>query len=252
MSDFFGDDFTAELKAYFLNSLVTETGKFIDLIDNQTWKNIASETAEQFTSWAVDAKTNEYICLSDWLTERAKGLHEDKDILIDHLKNLRAYAQSLLETKIDSPELAAKFTGAVFESEEISYLHCRSGFQDFALPLLNVIEITPSLPTFALPERRKGIAGLIAFRGEAIPVIDLQEYGFADLGGKSYYFIVCHVDSVLFALQVTETDDLLRMTNKDMQLGGDSKNPSFSSLSKGFFHWENRNIMVLDLEKLVA
>lgn len=252
MSDFFSDDFTAELKSYFLNSLIGEGQKFLDLIDDQTWKNIADETAEQFNSWSIDAKTNEYIYLSDWLAERVPDLSDSKEVLIEQIKNLRAYAQSLLELKSDSPELAARFAGTIRESEDVSYLHCRNGSQDFAVPLLNVIEISPSLPTFALPERKPGLAGLIAYRGEAIPVINLQEYGFADLGSKSYYFIVCDVNSVRFALQVTETDDLLRLASKDLQLAGDSKSPSFTNLSKGFFNRENRNIMILDLEKLVA
>lgn len=252
MSDFFSDDFTAELKAYFLNSLVTEGEKLLDLIDDQTWKSIANETKEHFDAWAVDAKTNEYIYLSGWLTERTMDLSSSQEHLIDTLKSLRSYAQALLDLKTDSPDLAANFAGAVYEAEEINYLHCRNGAQDFALPLLNVIEITPALPIYSIPENKRSIAGLIAFRGEAVPVIDLESYGFASLGDKSYYFIICEINSVRFALKVTETDDLMRMASKDLQLINESKNPSFTNLSKGFFNWENRNIMVLDIEKLVA
>lgn len=252
MSDFFSDDFTAELKAYFLNSLITEGDKFLDLVDDQTWKSIALEVKEHFDSWAVDAKTNEYSFLSAWLNENAASLSESKETLLDQLQNLKAYAQSLIDTKSDSPELSTKFAGAIRETVEISYLHCRNGLQDFALPLLNVIEITPSLPSFDLPESRKGIAGLIAFRGEAIPVISLQDYGFADLGEKSYYFVICHIDSIRFALQVTETDDLMQIKSQDLQLVDDTKSSSFTNLSKGFFNKNNCNIMVLDLKKLVA
>ncbi len=101
MSDFFGDDFTAELKAYFLDSLIKESDKFIDLIEDSLWKRIRSEVCEQTQAWAVDAKTNEFHHLKEWLegfTDRANNLSDAQD-LIKALKSLKSYAEALLKEK---------------------------------------------------------------------------------------------------------------------------------------------------------
>ena len=69
MSDFFGDDFTAELRGYFLDILSKEADRFIDLIDDQKWLKLVEEINEQMTSWIVDAKTNEFDSLALWFQE---------------------------------------------------------------------------------------------------------------------------------------------------------------------------------------
>ena len=84
MSDFFGDDFTAELKSYFLESLNKEADKFLDLIDDSNWQKIRSEFADHCLSWAADARTNEFTYLGQWLdvfNERSEIFNESKDVL---------------------------------------------------------------------------------------------------------------------------------------------------------------------------
>ncbi|WII70709.1 chemotaxis protein CheW [Bdellovibrio sp. 22V] len=244
MSDFFSDDFTAELKAYFLDSLIKETEKFIDLIDESLWKRIRSEVAEQCQAWAVDAKTNEFEFLAAWIEgfeERTSSISAPRD-LIKILHALKEYAEALLVEKKDSAELASRFAVISHSNQEALFLHCKTGATSFAIPILSVVEISGKLPLFALPEQKLGILGVVPFRGEAIPVINLQDHGFASFENKNTYFVICEFQGVRFSLQVTETDDLIALRESELQNVDD----------KQFFIKANKSIMILNLEKLVA
>ncbi len=253
MSDFFGDDFTAELKAYFLTSVVSGTENFIDLIDAKMWKRIRDEVVEQAQAWAVDAKTNEFAFFAAWLQDfdaRTKELAEPQD-LSKALLALKEYASILIVEKTDSEDLARKFSQVAQNSHEVLFLHCKSGPQEFAVPLLNVVEISAHLPLYGLPEKRFGLLGVVPFRGEALPVVNLQDHGFRPVGEENVFYLICEHAQNRFCLQVTATEDLLNLKESDLQeVDGQTILPK--NLIKKFFIHQSRSVMILDLEKLAA
>lgn len=253
MSDFFGDDFTAELKSYFLNAVITGTENFIDLVDAKIWKRIRDEAAEQTQAWSVDAKTNEFLFFAVWLEEfnaRTREFTESAD-LIKALHALREYASTLLIEKVDSQELVRKFLQVAQSSHEVMFLHCKSGSQEFAVPLLNVVEISAHLPLYNMPEKKPGILGIVPYRGDALPVVSLQEHGFRPLGNENFFYLVCEHSQNRFCIQVTATEDLLNLKESDLQ-EIEKQNILSTNLVKKFFIHQSRSVMVLDLEKLVA
>lgn len=254
MSDFFGDDFTAELKAYFLGSLLKEADNFIDLIDNSTWKRIRSEFCESTASFAADAKTNEFMNLAVWLEsfpQKAKVFEEPQE-LIKAIKTFKAYVENLVADKNDTPEMAAKYVLSEQNLREIILLHCYHGQQEFAIPLLNVIEISNYRPRYALPEPTPGISGVIPYRGEALPVIDLVGHGFTSSHTGEPCFVICEHNGKRFSLEVTKTEDLINLKEADLQNFEEGSSVIPVSFVRQFFIKENRGVMVLDLEKLVA
>lgn len=254
MSDFFSDDFTAELKSYFLNSVISGVENFIDLVDAKIWKRIRNESAEQALAWSVDAKTNEFHFLAAWLEEfdsRTKDLAEPAD-LIKALQALKEYAAALLVEKTDTMDLARKFSQVAQNSHEVIFLHCKSGPQEFAVPLLSVIEISAHLPIFGMPEKKFGILGVVPFRGDALPVINLQDHGFKSVGAENVFYLVCEHAQNRFCLQVTATEDLLNLKESDLQEVQETNILPANNLVTKFFIHESRSVMILDLEKLVA
>lgn len=252
MSDFFSDDFTAELRSYFLNSIVNETQDFLDLIDTKIWKRISAEANEKAQAWAVDAKTNEFLFLTEWLSnfgERTQDLHEAAD-LKKVLEALKDYATTLL-TQPDSADLANKFSQVAQNTHEILFLHCKSGPQEFAIPILNVVEICSGLPLYPLPDQKFGILGVVPFRGEALPVVNLQDHGFRPTGSENIFYLICEHLQSRFGLQVTGTEDLLNIKETDLQDVGESSVLSKNLIKKFFLH-NSRSVMILDIEKLVA
>ncbi|AFY00262.1 chemotaxis protein CheW [Bdellovibrio bacteriovorus] len=254
MSDFFGDDFTAELKAYFLDSVIKEIDKFIDLTDEKLWRRILSEVSEQTRAWAVDAKTNEFLHLAAWLEgfdEKSRNL-EGAAELIKALKTLKGYIEALGVDKTDTADLATRFALNAQNLREILLLHCRSGAQEFAVPILSVIEISGKLPLFDLPERKEGLLGVIPFRGEAVPVVNLQDHGFARMDADNFFYVICEEQGVRFCLQVTDTEDMISVKEADLQNFENQSTMMSANFVHQFFIKDRRSIMVLDLEKLVA
>lgn len=254
MSDFFGDDFTAELKSYFLNSIILEVDKFIDLTDESLWRRIHSEVCEQTRAWAVDARTNEYQHLAQWLEsfeEKSRNIQEATE-LVRALKTAKAYVEALLQEKTDSADLAAHFVMSAQNLREIQLLHCRAGKHEFAVPILSVIEISTGLSIYSLPQRKEGILGVIPYRGEAVPVVNLQDYGFAVASDEKSCFLICEQQGVRFSLQITRTEDMLSLKESELQCMEKSASMISVPFAQKFFIRDERSVMVLDLNKLVA
>lgn len=254
MSDFFGDDFTAELKGYFLDATLKEIEKFLDLVDESTMKRVRVEVREQAASWAVDAKTNEFQSLSEWIEQFVEKIDvlDTPENLHKALSLLKKYFESLQVDKKDSPELAAQFALVAQSNKESLYLHCKSGAQEFVVPIENVLEISGTLPIHALPDRRPGLSGVIPFRGEALPVYNFDEYGFEKQNAKQFFYVICEFEGARFSLQVTETDELLSLKDRELQNLEESSTMIMVPFIRNFFIKDKRSVMVLDLEKLVA
>lgn len=254
MSDFFGDDFTAELKSYFLDSVTKEVDKFIDLTDEKLWQRILSELVEQTKAWAVDAKTNEFHHLALWMEsfdEKSRTLEGAAD-LIKALKTLKAYVDALGLEKSDSAEISARFAFNAQNLREMQLLHCRSGQQEFAVPILSVIEISGKLPLFTLPDKRHGVLGVIPYRGDAVPVVSLADHGFCQIDTENFYYVICESQGIRFSLQVTHTEDLINLKETDLQNFEKQSTMISADFVHQFFIKDSRSIMVLDIEKMVA
>lgn len=252
--DFFGDDFTVELKKYFLESLPPEIEKFQDLLDDKTFKRVLPEVREQLTAWVVDAKTNEFLSLAKWLEsfiERTQELKDFEDLLAA-LNLFQSYIAGLIEGQKDSDEYAAQFAFTAVGRQDSLYLHCKMGVQDFVIPIQSVIEISGPLPLFPLPEKQMGLLGIVPFRGEALPVFDLTEFGFQKIDCDFYYYVICEFENSRFAVQVSETDELLSVNDKELQARDVSTSLSTANFIQSFFIRDQKSLMVLDLEKLVA
>jgi purine-binding chemotaxis protein CheW len=254
MSDFFGDDFTAELKGYFLDSLSKDLENFVDLIDASTWIRIRSEIAEVLPSWAVDARTNEFSFFADWmesLQNLLKQFNSDQEFK-KSLKTFREYLNELVETKKDAENYLTKYSLSSAVQGENQFLHCRCNQQEFVIPIGNVVEVSSGLKVFPLPEKRQGLTGMVPFRGDAIPVLNLQEYGFQDFEGKRTYFVICEFKNSKLALQVSETDDIVTLKDQQLQIIEQGSSFTTAPFIKSFYVQDGRNIMVIDLEVMTA
>ncbi|MDG0816979.1 chemotaxis protein CheW [Bdellovibrio svalbardensis] len=254
MSDFFGDDFTAELKGYYLTSLNAELEKFADLLDDSTLKRVRAEIREQCQNWIVDAKSNEFEYLSAWF----QGFLDKLDVfatpedLVQALRTAKKYVDNLQETKKDSPEYGVQFALTAELQGESLYLRCKVAGQEFVVPIKYVVEISGALPLYPLPEKREGLLGVIPFRGDALPVVSLQDYGFQKNEKTQFLYVICEFEGTRFSLQVAETDELMSVCDKDLQSIESSSVIISVPFIRNFFIKDQRSVMVLDIERLVA
>jgi len=254
MSDFFGDDFTAELKSYFLDSLTKEVEKFSDLVDESTCRRVVSELDQEIQTWKADSETNEFQFLAAWLLEFKNYLPEVAEAaqLSAALERLKAYLASLSVSKVDSLELSQSYSLQKGSTAKKQFLHCRAGNQEFVVPVMSVVEIISERKVSPIPLTKEHLAGVIPYRGEAVPVYNLEYFGFQRVENLKTYFVICELDGLSFALQVTDTDELMTLEGQDLQEVGEGASLLRAPFVSHFFVRDNRNIMILNLEKLVA
>ncbi len=254
MSDIFGDDFTEELKKYYLSALATDVQKFIGLLDEATWKRIKSELQDAIPSWIVDARTNEFEHIADWMVRLLEYITNatSSEAIISYLEVVMKYVQNLILTLKDSAEFPTIYNLNREMQGHSFYLHCKVFDQEFVIPIRNVVEVIPTLPVYSIPQRHVGILGVISFRGDAIPVFNWWDFGFMENEGKPFLYVICEFEGTKFSLQVTEADDLVKVNDKDLQTIESTSIMQEVPFVKNFFIRESQSVMVLDIEMLVA
>jgi chemotaxis-related protein WspB len=55
----------------------------------------------------------------------------------------------------------------------VHVLHLRVGDERYALPTASVVEVVPAVPLRRVPGTPEAVAGLLAYRGRVVPVVDL-------------------------------------------------------------------------------
>ncbi len=103
-----------------------------------------------------------------------------------------------------------------------------------------------------MPDKKTGILGVIPFRGEAVPVVSFAELGFLDAESKNAFYVICEHQSVRFSLQVTATEDLVSLRESELLNAEGAETMIPASFVSRFFVKNNKSIMILDVEKMVA
>lgn len=253
MSDFFGDDFTAELKEFFLNQFISDISKYVEAIDEDSWYIFREEISEKSKDWVIDANTNEFTFFAVWFSElvATNEKTESATAFKASLQQVELYLQKLLQTKKDTAEYPAQFAITIEDNKSGLYLHCQIQGQEIVLPAMNVIEVVGSKNFAKLPTPVEGLCGMMAYRGEAIPVFSMPEVGQKSELQK-YYYVVCEVSKQLFALQTTHVDQLIEVSSRDLQSKESAASIFPADFISHFVRIDNKNMVVFDLNKLVA
>lgn len=252
-SDFFGDDFTKDLKKFYLDNIITDIDKYIVLIKDSNLKLYQEEIKEKIEDWQRDAQTNEFNLFAKWLSlfaikiESCKKAEEFKFLI----HRLHLYLDDLLVALTDSEEMFKKHTLENHSRKEL-YLYCRHGIQEFLLPIENVLEVISKAKVSPLPDYHFGISGVLAVRGEIFPVYNLIEFGFQEIEEKVVYYVICDYQGARFAVPVTQTDQLLTVDSKEMQQADSRRDFITAHFISSFIIKDKKSVMVFDLEKLVA
>ncbi|HEY8269749.1 MAG TPA: chemotaxis protein CheW [Pseudobdellovibrionaceae bacterium] len=250
------DEFTLEMRLHYIETTLESLERFKNHTD---FFIEVSAVIDEWISEGLSNKMNFFVNLLEGLkSEIVNGPFLKKEDGIRVAKILSEYLQ-VLKTEADS-EIHFKKFRAVFmqdgdeaEEEKIQfYLKCVSHTHHFIVPVQNVIEIVSGKKIFPLPLTQPGIYGLISFRGQGIPVVNLEDLGFKanvdSENGKTCY-VVCDYKESFFALKVHSTDDVIELAPSQFQKCSES---SLSSpVVDRFVIREDKSLMLLDIEKMV-
>lgn len=256
MSDFFGDDFTVELKNFFLNSVHTELEKYLNAADVDTWEIFCDELKPMIESWISDSQSNEFIHFSSWLRQlKDHCVPENMDLesFKSALKLIQQYQAYLFKHKKDSPEIAHQLDILGIQNRAEIYLHCSIGDQEFLVPAGQVLQVLGETFVSELPLKKERLLGMLPFRGDAIPVLSLAVEDSRELERKAKFFIVCEQGASRFALPVSGADRLIEVSQKDKQKVNESAaGHLMAHFVTHYVRFEEKNMLVCSLEKMVA
>ncbi len=146
--------------------------------------------------------------------------------------------------------LNLQFTGIGFGNQQLIFL---VGNEEFGVDVLRVQEMIRYSVPVKVPNAPPAVCGVINFRGEVIPVLDMRRIFQLEPGHYNDYtvIVVVETEGKIFGLIVDRVVDIVSMADGSIQ-----PTPEFSSKPKTKYLQSmgkigNRLILMVDLEKLV-
>ena len=128
------------------------------------------------------------------------------------------------------------------------------GEQEYALDIMSVREIRGWTKTTPMPHAPEFMRGVINLRGTVLPVMDLA----ARLGlppivtTERNVIIVVKCNSAMTGLLVDAVNDIIALSEEDMQLPPDIGNETGANTIRALSLIDERMIRVLELENVIA
>jgi purine-binding chemotaxis protein CheW len=138
-----------------------------------------------------------------------------------------------------------------------SYTYFTIGRENFAIHVQKVLEILYLDRLTEVPNSSEFVKGILNFRGNIIPVINLEKrFNFPDNGHENRMVIVVEMTyqdkAVMMGLLVNEVVDVLEISFKDIKVVPDigiRYNPEFL---EGFVEHDGKFIMIMDVDKVLS
>lgn len=155
------------------------------------------------------------------------------------------------------PSSAKSPLPVVRDSESRNYLLCRNGNRNFGIPIERVVEVVQSQSWNRLPATRRDLHGLLNLRGEVIPLVNLTET-LGEMPGsddpkapvdRRSYIVVCRANGAHFGFMVEDAQQVIELDETKFQpIGGLSRGLA-TNLVTHFCLLDERNVMILALER---
>lgn len=138
-----------------------------------------------------------------------------------------------------------------------TYLSFRLMNELFAVSVYKVLEVLEKQAITTIPKAPDFLAGVINFRGEVLPVIDIRKkFNMTDREEDEKYVIIvldlCINGNFQVGAMVDGVNDVVEFSNdqlKDVPKLGYSYNSEFIN---GMYHSNDGFVMILDFEKIVS
>ncbi|MGM0501547.1 MAG: chemotaxis protein CheW [Bacillota bacterium] len=139
-------------------------------------------------------------------------------------------------------------------SAENQFLTFKVADEEYGVDVLKVQEIIRYREPTTMPNAPQVIRGVINFRGEVIPVVDLRRK--FDLAEKEYdnftIIIALEVKSKIVGVVVDHVSDIVSFSSEDIQESLDFGSQVDTEFIRGMARLDERLIILLHLEKLLS
>jgi chemotaxis signal transduction protein len=174
---------------------------------------------------------------------------------------------------VDSAPSAAQADKVEGENEESAtaraavhqFLMCRSGHgegvsarRSFAIPVHQVLEVIEEQTVNPLPYRRDGIAGILNFRGDPLPILicddccrDNKAHE-RQKGGRAGYIVISRIDDKTFGFQIEQVTSVSTLEPGEFYAPEGLLTVSSASWVTHLVKVENEVVLVMDLKKALV
>jgi purine-binding chemotaxis protein CheW len=141
-------------------------------------------------------------------------------------------------------------------NEKVHYVNFRLGNDHFAIPVMRVLEIIQNCTLTNVPNSSVYIRGVLNFRGEIVPVIDMyRRFNMKFNENTAKMIIIVDVEStnnhMHIGLLVDKVMDIIDFEYKDIQKAPDMGINYDLSFLDGFVDVNSQFIMVLNIDKVL-
>lgn len=147
--------------------------------------------------------------------------------------------------------LNLQFTGSETEKQ---YIIFSVGEEEFGLDVLRVQEIIRYVDPTKIPHAPEFVEGVINFRGEIIPVINLRtRFALQKVLDRVFtVIIVVEINGKTFGLTVDQVSDILSIPDDKIQPASEFSARAGTEYLKAMGKVGNRLVLILDLDKIIS
>lgn len=140
------------------------------------------------------------------------------------------------------------------EKDSNQFIVFRTGNEEFAIAIENVLEIIKSGLITPIPNSPHYIRGIINVRGEIVTVIDIKERFplKTKRTAELKHIIVTRHDDSLYGLMVEEVIEVLRINNADIKPAPELIEKINKEYIKGVVSKDDRLLIILNLSLVLA
>ncbi|AZO93270.1 chemotaxis protein CheW [Halocella sp. SP3-1] len=126
--------------------------------------------------------------------------------------------------------------------------------EEYGVDVLSVQEIIRYKKPTVIPNTPESVRGVINFRGEVIPIIDLRrKFGFGDKEYNNFtVIIIIEVINKIFGMIVDQVSDILSFSKGDIQETLDFSSDINTDFISGMAKLDERLIILIKFEKLLS
>jgi purine-binding chemotaxis protein CheW len=127
------------------------------------------------------------------------------------------------------------------------------GKESFGVDVLLVQEIIRYMSPTQIPNAPRAVRGVINFRGEVIPVLDLRErFGLSPQDYDQFtVIVVLEFDGKTMGFIVEHVSDIVSLDHQSIQLTPDFSEDEKTAYLKGIGKFGEQLILLLDMEKIM-
>ncbi|MBN2347722.1 MAG: purine-binding chemotaxis protein CheW [Bacteroidales bacterium] len=136
------------------------------------------------------------------------------------------------------------------------FINFRLGNENFAISVFKVIEIINNRPLTKVPNSSTFIKGVINFRGEIVPIIDMhRRFNMNEKNDPEGMIIIVDIDSnnnsLHMGLLVDEVEDIIKFEYKDIRKSPEMGINYDINFVDGVVDIKSQFIMVLNVDKVL-